>query len=357
MNTPSYHIKGLKHSYNRHPVLMVDDLRINPATITGLIGPNGSGKSTLLKLLAFVEKPVTGQILFQGDALLPFSEVVRSQGITLLTQEPYLLRRTVKENIAYGLRVRGDTSRLSARIAQALQWVGLDTGTFLKRPWHELSGGEAQRVALAARLILKPRVLLLDEPTASIDADSAFLIKDASLRARKEWGTTLVIASHDWHWLYEICDDVLHFYAGRVFRSRMMSFISGPWEPGDAGTVVKRTADRQCIRASRPPHAGTVAMVTSDAITISRAPDSRPPSNDSPPAGTNRVVGTLTRLLLEKSTGLLVVTVVAGRSIFSAKVSREQIEADRMVPGNQVAVAFDVAAVRWLAAKSLQPGH
>lgn len=340
MTQPAYHIEHLEHRYNRHPVLTIDALSIQPASITGLIGPNGSGKSTFLKLLAFIEAPVAGQIAFKGKPLEPFADAVRRERITLLTQEPYLLKRSVSDNIAYGLKVRGDMGNLAPRIEQALQWVGLD-GTFLKRPWYELSGGEAQRIALAARLVLEPRVLLLDEPTANVDADSAWLIKDASLQARKEWGTTLVIASHDWHWLYEVCDEVFHFYGGRVFRTRMISFISGPWESDGTRGVIKKMADGQVIRADRPPRAGAIALVASDTLKIRRL-------SETPPANANRVVGILTRLLLEKSTGLLIVTVVAGRTTFTTKVAPEKIEAERLIPGRQVAVIFDMAAVRWL---------
>ena len=341
MTQPAYHIKHLEHCYNSHPVLTIDELSIQPASITGLIGPNGSGKSTFLKLLAFIEAPVSGQIHFRGKPLEPFADIVKEERVTLLTQEPYLLKRSVAENIGYGLKVRGDTDRLTERLEQALEWVGLDAGTFLKRPWYELSGGEAQRVALAARLVLKPRVLLLDEPTANVDADSAWLIKDASLKARQEWGTTLVVASHDWHWLYEICDEVLHFYAGRVFRTRMMSFIAGPWVPEGKSGVIKQMTDGQVIRAGRQPHTGAIALVASDAIKICRLPAAAP-------ADANRVVGTLTRLLLEKSTGLLIVTVVAGRTTFTTKVEPEKIAADQLIPGKQVAVLFDAAAVQWL---------
>ena len=347
MTQPVYHLEHLEHRYNRHPVLTIDALSIRPASITGLIGPNGSGKSTFLKLLAFIEAPVAGQIAFQGRLLAPFAEAVRRERITLLTQEPYRLKRSIADNIAYGLKVRGDTANLDARIEQALLWVGLD-GTFLKRPWYELSGGEAQRIALAARLVLEPRVLLLDEPTANVDADSAWLIKDASLQARKEWGTTLVIASHDWHWLYEVCDEVLHFYGGRVFRTRMISFISGPWEPDGAGGVIKKMDDGQVIRANRPPRDGAVALVASDTIEIHRL-------SEAPPANANRVIGTLTRLLLEKSTGLLIVTVVAGRTTFTTKVAPDKIEAGQLIPGKQVAVLFDVSAVSWL--DSENPGQ
>jgi tungstate transport system ATP-binding protein len=341
MTPPAYQIKHLQHRYNRHPVLAIPDLAIQSAAITGLIGPNGSGKSTFLKLLAFIEAPTAGQILFRDERLEPFADAVRRERITLLTQEPYLLRRSVADNIAYGLKIRQDISHLAERIEQALQWVGLEAGNFRKRPWHELSGGEAQRVALAARLVLKPKVLLLDEPTANVDADSAWLIKDAALRARKEWGTTLLVASHDWHWLYEMCDEVLHFFAGRVSRTHMTSFISGPWEPDGNGGVVKKLADGQVIRAGRPPRDGSVALVASDKIKVGPAPGT-------PSATTNLVIGTLTRLLLEKSTGLLIATVVAGRSTFTTKVAPAAIVADQLVPGRHVAVQFDADAIIWL---------
>ena len=189
---PIYRIRRLIRRYNGQTALGVDDLALAPATITGLIGPNGSGKSTLLGLLAFVDRPSEGEILYQGRPAEPFSPEIRFQ-VTLLTQEPYLLKRSVFDNIAYGLRLRKETDHLRRRVFAAMEQVGLSPEAFSRRRWYELSGGEAQRVALAARLVLCPRVLLLDEPTASVDADSALRIKRAALAARERWGTTLVI--------------------------------------------------------------------------------------------------------------------------------------------------------------------
>ncbi len=183
---PIYRIENLVHRYNSRPVLAVDRLDIEPASILGLVGPNGSGKSTLLKLMAFILPPTQGRILFDGKAALPFDESVRFL-VTLLTQDPYLMKRTVFKNIAYGLKVRGNRENWTRPVREALTMVGLDPDGFAQRQWDELSGGEAQRVALAARLVLKPRVLLLDEPTASVDAASSELIRAASLRARSEW--------------------------------------------------------------------------------------------------------------------------------------------------------------------------
>ena len=214
MSQPIYRIENLVHRYNSDPVLAVDRLDIEPASIMGLVGPNGSGKSTLLKLMAFIFRPTQGRILFDGKSALPFDSSVRFL-VTLLTQDPYLMKRTVFKNIAYGLKVRGNRENWTRPVHDALAMVGLDPNIFTQRQWDQLSGGEAQRVALAARLVLKPRVLLLDEPTASVDAASSELIRAASLRARSEWGTTLVIASHDREWLYDVCDEVIHLFKGQ----------------------------------------------------------------------------------------------------------------------------------------------
>ena len=111
MSDPIYQITNLIHRYNRQPVVEIDRLAIEPATITGLVGPNGSGKSTLLKMMAFIMRPTDGSISFNGKPALPFDEAVRSQ-VTLLTQEPYLMKRTVFNNITYGLKVRGDRGGL-----------------------------------------------------------------------------------------------------------------------------------------------------------------------------------------------------------------------------------------------------
>lgn len=216
MNKPLYHLENITQVYGDRTVLDVDRLDIEIRTITGLIGPNGSGKSTLMRILAFLEKPATGRVTFQGQPLSQVALDLRRQ-VTMLSQEPYLLKRSVQANVSYGLKLRG-ISDTRHQVSRALEKVGLDPTRFSQRSWRELSGGEAQRVALAARLILKPKVLLLDEPTASVDRESSDLILRAALDARNRWGTTLIIISHQLTWLRQIADGILSMDYGRLTR-------------------------------------------------------------------------------------------------------------------------------------------
>ena len=148
---------------------------------------------------------------------------------------------------------------MKARVHEALAWVGLNSRDFADRPWYALSGGEAQRVALASRLILKPDVLLLDEPTANVDAMSAQLIKDAALKARQEWGTTLIIASHDWQWLHEVADSTLHLFKGRFLGPGRKTSSSAPgrrWVT-EGGAKHWRTINACGYRNRRQQRCGT----------------------------------------------------------------------------------------------------
>lgn len=223
-----YHLTNIRRLRAGREVLRIDDLCVERGSILGLAGHNGSGKSTLLRLLALVDLADAGSLRFKenifgrnvGAGAVAESRLWRfRRSITMLGQDSYLLKRSVGANLSYGLRLRGvrlsSGALLNAQSA-SLRSVGLDPELYLRRSWRELSGGEAQRVALAARLILKPEVLLLDEPTASLDEDSVELIRKAALEARERDGTTLVVVSHDLAWLQSISDNILHLNQGRV---------------------------------------------------------------------------------------------------------------------------------------------
>jgi len=192
--TPLYKITNLVRRYGDRDVLRMPDLAVGRGEVIVLTGPNGSGKSTLLRTLAFLEPPEEGEIAFFGTpGVLPRQEVC------LLLQEPYLLKRSVFENIVFGLRVRGRTGKLEELAREALAEVDFAPDDMLRREWRELSGGEKQRVALAARLILRPLALLLDEPTSNVDAKSAVAVQKAVAKTVAV-GSTVIVASHDHAW-------------------------------------------------------------------------------------------------------------------------------------------------------------
>lgn len=209
-----YSLRNVKRFHGQRLVLDIDALDIAPGEIVGLSGPNGGGKTTLLRLLAILDQPDEGQIYFNGKLAAEDPQRVRSQ-VTLLNQEPYLLKRTVKTNVAYGLKIRRQAN-IEGKTDRAMEMAGLDPEKFGARHWYELSGGERQRVALAARLALEPRVLLLDEPTASLDRESANLVRKAALAAGQRWRSTLVIASHDLKWLEAVSSRILYLSEGRL---------------------------------------------------------------------------------------------------------------------------------------------
>ena len=229
---PLYRLEDVVCRYGERTVLDVPRLDIAAGDITGVVGPNGGGKSTLLRLLALLDAPCQGELHFAGEAVGPLSSARTAdlrRSVTLLLQEPYLLRRSVYDNVAFGLTVRSGRagwSGLSLRsgrgvhetadaVRAALELVALDPDVFLRRRWFELSGGEAQRVALAARLAFSPRVLLMDEPTASLDEDSAARIADAA-RAVARRGTTVIVVSHDRDWLEPLAGRILKVRRGLV---------------------------------------------------------------------------------------------------------------------------------------------
>jgi tungstate transport system ATP-binding protein len=337
--TEIYGIRRLIHHYNAHPVLDIPELSIPQASIVGLMGPNGSGKSTLLRLLGFIAAPTQGEIFYKGKPEVPFSEAVRFQ-VTLLPQTPYLMTRSVFKNVVYGLRLRNEKNNIRKRVNNALTMVGLDPGEFARRQWHELSGGERQRVALAARLALKPAVLLLDEPTASVDAASIQLIKEASLQARREWGATLIIASHDLQWMHEVCDTVFHLFRGRIFGAGHATLIFGPWQPHQDSLWEKIRHESQRILVSAPPHKDAVAILKPESIFIDTA---KPQGNH-----LVRLFGTVTRLTLETAGGRIVAVIRVGNHSMTVLVSETAVTESGFYPGREVAIYYDPFSILWV---------
>jgi tungstate transport system ATP-binding protein len=195
--------------------LKIDDLRLGAGRIYLLEGANGAGKSTLLRLLGLLLVPAAGGLCFGGEQVT--DEVQRQRlrrQITLVEQSPYLFDTSVYRNLAFGLRLREVRGELQdRRIRQALEAVGL--AGFEARLARTLSGGEIRRVALARAMVLRPKLLLLDEPTAGLDR-GILPIFESCLGALPDQGTTVVIASHDGAQSRRLDGEVLTLVGGRL---------------------------------------------------------------------------------------------------------------------------------------------
>jgi len=212
---------------------------------------------------------------------------------------------------------------------------------FVQRRWYELSGGEAQRVALASRLILQPKVLLLDEPTSNVDAASALLIKEASLRAREQWDTTLIIASHDWAWLHEVCDEMLYLFKGRLIGSGMGNIVFGPWGQRSDGLSEKVLPNGIRIIVSSAPHEDSVAILDAAALSILTQSPTENPTNNILPA-------TISALNLQKRTENIIVTVMVDSLYFYAPLPQIEVTERMLYPGQKVWVSFQPTSIRWI---------
>jgi tungstate transport system ATP-binding protein len=191
-------IESLTKNFGNTETLKEIDLEIRPGEIFTFIGPSGCGKTTLIRLIDLLEWPTKGRIFFDGGDTAGTEQVrlaIRRR-MGMVFQKPAVLNTTVAENVAFGLRFRGvPEEEAQQNVRAALELVGLPD--FADRRAITLSGGEMQRVALARAMVTKPEVLLLDEPTANLDPVSSELIEDLIIHIKKEFGTTIIMSTHD----------------------------------------------------------------------------------------------------------------------------------------------------------------
>jgi len=203
--------------------LLADDvsLSFDAGAPTVLIGPNGSGKTTLLRLAMGLLRPTSGRVTWGGreDA----APVRRA----MMFQRPAMLRRSASANLRYALKAAGSPrSEHDKRIAELLALVGLAQAA--ERPARRLSGGEQQRVALARALAGDPDVLLLDEPTASLDPYATKAIED-TIRTVAARGIKVIMATHDLGEARRLAGDIVLMHRGRIVESGpAVAFFQAP---------------------------------------------------------------------------------------------------------------------------------
>jgi len=189
-------LKNLTKRFGERTALNDVTLQIQEGEILGLLGPNGSGKTTLLKVLAFLLMPDAGEITFRGETVTEKNSERKRLESTMVFQRTMLFNTSVYNSVAYGLRIRKmRKNKIDEEVSKALRLAKLED--FEKRQAKKLSGGEQQRVALARALVLKTKLLLLDEPTANLDPKNASIIEEVIANANRELKTTIVMATHN----------------------------------------------------------------------------------------------------------------------------------------------------------------
>ncbi|ATG97601.1 spermidine/putrescine ABC transporter ATP-binding protein [Mesoplasma lactucae] len=188
-------IRNMTKDYDGKVVLKGISFNVHEGEFITLLGPSGCGKSTTIRIIGGFEKANSGEILFEGKNLAPI-KINKRQINTVFQSYALFPNRTVWENIAFGLENKKMKREIIDReVGKMVKLVGLE-GHEDKKP-NELSGGQRQRVAMARALVMKPKILLLDEPMAALDVQLRKVMRDELKRLQKEVGITFIMVSHD----------------------------------------------------------------------------------------------------------------------------------------------------------------
>ncbi|MGG1661909.1 phosphate ABC transporter ATP-binding protein [Brevibacillus sp. NRS-1366] len=213
-------LQNLVVAYDGRTVLDVEQIIFERGKIYGIVGPSGAGKSTLLRIINLLEKPSKGSMhLFGTDVELP--SLTHSKGLAIqrqmgyVAQKPSMFHATVFDNVALGLRYRKlDRARIQSLVLEALELVELSH--LAAQRAETLSGGEAQRIALARALVFKPELLLLDEPTASLDPYNITIFERVVQMIHQQQQTTVLIITHNLPQARRLAHVCLFLLDGRV---------------------------------------------------------------------------------------------------------------------------------------------
>mgnify|MGYP001217572578 CR=1 FL=1 len=233
-------VRELSKSFNGFQAVRDVSFSISKGQLIGLLGPSGGGKTSILRMLAGLETPDHGDILFHGRRVneLPPQE----RGIGFVFQNYALFRHmTVEGNIAFGLEVKKwSKSRIQERVAELVELTGLRG--FEKRYPHQLSGGQRQRVAFARALAPQPQLLLLDEPFAAIDAKIRQELRSWLRDMIDQLGITSIFVTHDQAEAIEVADEIMIINQGRLEqKGTPRDIYQNPQTPFVAGFIGEST--------------------------------------------------------------------------------------------------------------------
>lgn len=332
-----FRIENLLFRYGSRAALDIPELAIEEGGMVCLTGANGSGKSTLLSLMAGLVQPSSGRILYRGKDLSSLDQDIRGNvraemGVCL--QSPYLFRTTVEGNVSYGLSARGVKGpERERRVEQALEDVGL--GGFGSRRHHALSGGEIQRVALARALVLEPRVLLLDEPMANVDAATRTLLERALENSIRSHGITVILSTHDVDQALRLGTRIVTLHQGTVVEGGLENIFHGAVVKREDGWVFKTGLCELVVPSGRED--ARTAVVPPEAVILSLEATIT--------SARNVLKGTVTGVRMRN--GSVEVTVNAGEE-FTSRITPASLERLGLRLGMELYLFIKAEAVRLL---------
>ncbi|MEX2517633.1 MAG: ABC transporter ATP-binding protein [Gammaproteobacteria bacterium] len=327
----AYSLAAVQHYYpgSTAPALHIDALNIPANRVTALIGPNGAGKSTLLQMLAFAVAPGRGEIRFQDQAVDMNELLPVRRRVALVPQNPYLLHMSVAANIEIGLKLRGMPAA-QRRVLALTVMEQLNIAALATRPAQLLSGGEAQKVALARALVLEPEVLLFDEPFTYLDKTIVHEFEQLIMTIRENRAQTIIFSSHDQLRATALADEILTLLNGRLAPTSLVNHFQGCLDSScaefDTGRIIIHVA------AETPP--GEHLAVAANQIALSRAPLESSMRNSL----SGRITG------LHESHGQVRVSVQAGE-LFQVIITRQALAELQLHLGEEVYMSFKSSAV------------
>jgi tungstate transport system ATP-binding protein len=216
-------LSNIQKKFGNIDTLNKVSIEIEKGKITTLVGTSGAGKTTVLRIISGLDHPDNGQVKFEGRIMKP--KELRSI-TSMVFQKTAMFNTTVYNNLAFGLKVRGfEKNDIDRKIKEILSKVGMEE--FVKRKAKKLSGGEQQRISLARALIIEPKILLLDEPTANLDPSNAQIIEKIIKESKNL--NTILLATHNLHQAKRLSYNIAHIFGGKIIEfSDSNKFFTNP---------------------------------------------------------------------------------------------------------------------------------
>ncbi len=221
-----YELNDVTFDYGNGFRLSYINLAIEQGSFVAFVGPNGAGKSTLLNVLAMLSLPSSGQLTFLGKTVNKASLALLKKRVGYVQQNPYLLRGSVASNVELGLKLQHVDKVDRVKRSDAVMEL-IRIAHFQQRNVSELSGGEAQKVAIARALVLEPDVLILDEPFTFLDKTSIHELEKLLIRLQQDCGKTIILTTHNLVQAQQLADSIYSVTQGKVFASGLANLFSG----------------------------------------------------------------------------------------------------------------------------------